>query len=519
MFFPDCESWLLKTCNRSCVSIFSFLIALLSAGQCFAQPSMLRFGLTDIPPSLGNPFTAMGPPSTHFWGSFYDSLTEVADNGDVLPALARSWHQTQPTTWTFSLQRDVRFHNGAPFDAQAVVATISYLQSAEASRFLLANEVKNIVGVHAVSDHDIEIVTREPDAILPRRLGLIKMIEPGLWTVLGPEEYALAPVGTGPYSFSRWGRGKSSATFEAFENDRRNANDVKTLMFVEVPNTVAREQALMSGELDLIWGVNPDSVEGIRSAGFSVQVHPVSQILSIALPNVRQKSSPLNSASVRQALNYAVDRPSIAKHIFGGLVDVASQGAVNGTVGFNPHIEPYPYDPEEARRLLAVAGYPKGFALTIGVLQAEGSGQEATYQKVGQDLTAIGIAAKVRAVPGAEFLRRFMSNDWGEYDAFSLLWNNEPMRDVGRALEYFSCLRPQPFFCDDATTEVIRASRRESDPEKRNKILQGIMVRMKDLAPAIWLTNTVHLSASNPQVRNVRMGTGGLKFESVLLEP
>ena len=415
------------------------------------------------------------------------------------------------------MRSNVRFHNGAPFDAEAVVFTLTYLQSAEASRFLIGNETKNILSVRQISDHELEILTREPDAILPRRLSLVKIIQPHLWAELGPEEYALTPIGTGPYAFSDWGRGNRSATFKAFDKGLRTTKSIQRLVFVEVPNAVGREQALLSDELDFISAINPDSIESIRGAGFNIHVHPVSQILSIALPNVRKEDSPLKFSSVRQALNFAVDRQSIAEHIFGGLVEVASQGAVAGTVGFNPELEPYPYDPEEARRLLASAGYPNGFALTIGVLQATGSGLELAYQKVGQDLTALGIAVEVRAVPPAEFLRRFMSNDWGEYDAFSMLWNNEPMRDVGRALEYFSCLRPQPFFCDNAIAEAIRTSREELDPGKRKQILQKIMARTKELAPALWLTNTAHLSASNPRVKNVYMESDGFRFEDMVI--
>ncbi len=486
-------------------------------GPQLVQAGSIRVGITEIPPSLGNPFTAMGPPSTHFWGSLYDSLTEIDNYGAVLPSLAAEWYQAAPTVWIFKLAEGVRFHNGRPFDAHSVIATISYLQSTEAARFLIANEVSNVVGVRAISDFQVEIKTREPDAILPRRMSLIKMIEPHAWKTLGSEEYALNPIGTGPYEFSKWGNGNNVVTLIKTENRRRPVQSVGKLTFLEVPNAVAREQALVSGELDFIWGLNPDSVEAIRQSGFLVQVHRLSQITSIALPNVINEDSPLQSSDVRRALNYAVDRAAIAEHIFGGLVSVASQGAVEGTVGFNPSLSPYPYDPNEARRLLVNAGYPDGFSFTIGVLQITGSGQELAYQKVGQDLRAVGIDARVKSIPAAEFLRRFMSSDWSEYDAFSLLWNNEPMRDVGRALEYFSCLRPQPFFCDQPTTDLIRASRGEANPDQRKKILQNLMVRVKNLAPALWLTDSVNLSASTPKLRNIELQTGAIRFERMTL--
>ncbi len=522
-----CESSVTKTQDHNLTQALNRLIGcflfitifVASLGQSLAQSNSLRVGVVDLPPSLGNPYASVGLPSGHFWGSLYDGLTQISTTGDVTPSLALSWEQTQPTQWQFMLRQDVRFHNGAPFNAQDVVTTIQYLQSAEAARYLIANEVKNIASVRALSEHVVEINTLEPDVILPRRVSLIMVIEGQSWLQLGAEAYARAPIGTGPFAFVRWGKGNSSAVLSASDTAIRSAKDVKNLTMVAVPNAVAREQALLSGEFDLIENINADSVAAIENAGFDIHVHPRSQVISLALPNVARGESPLNSYEVRQALNIAVDRFVIAEQIYGGLVEAASQGAVTGTVGFNPDLKPFPYDPPLARRMLADAGYPDGFPMTIAILQVDGSGGEIAYQKVAQDLTAIGVSATIRAMPAPEFLRRFARNDWGPYDAFSLLWNSEPIRDAGRTLEYFSCLRPQPFFCDEDVAKAIVKSRAESDPEARKASLQKIMARMKELAPAIWLNNTMQITASRPHVANIQMGTNGLRFEDMVIQP
>ena len=496
------------------ISCVMFSLLLLGS---YARGATIRFGISELPPALGNPYTAMGMPSGYFFGSLYDALTKVTKDGDLSPSLALNWVQVAPARWLFTLRKDIKFHNGSPFDSRSVVATIAYLQSPEATRFLLANEVKNIAGVRALSDHEVEFTTIEPDAILPRRLSLMMMIEPQSWAKLGPVDYARAPVGTGPYALVEWGRGDGSATLKSTQSAWRKAKEIDTLMYVKVPNAVAREQGLLSGKLDIIDSLNPDSVTSIRNAGFNIQTHQRAQVLSIALPNVGRQDSPLKSAEVRRALNLAVDRPSIAKYIFGGLVEAASQGAVPGTVGFNPDLKPYPFNPEMAQSLLVDAGYKNGFPLTIAVLQAEGDAGMLAYQKVTQDLAKVGVDAQIRAITGTEFLRRFMGNEWGEYDAFSLLWNNEPMRDVGRAIEYFSCLRPNPFFCDETVTDAIKAGRSEADPEKRKQILQQIMARMKEMAPAIWLTNTIVITASRPGIEGIEMGATGLLFEDIVI--
>lgn len=490
-----------------------------TSGQNIAQANELRVGLIALPASLGNPFTNVGLPSGHFWGSLYDNLTYVAPNGQVQPALALTWEQVEPTRWHFTLRQDVRFHNGAPFDAQDVVTTLEYLMSEDAARHLVANEVKNIAGASALSAYDVEINTVEPDVILPRRLSLVSIIEDQEWLERGPEDYALAPVGTGPYKFVRWRNANSTVDLDAVETVLRPVRDVKRLTFVEVREAVSRQQALLSGQLDLIDALTPDSVADVKAAGFTVTVSPRAQILSIALPNLVREDSPLNAPEVRRALNLAVDRFAIAEFIYGGLVDVASQGAVEGTVGFNAALEPFPYDPAEARRLLATAGYADGFNLSIAFLQADGQSSETAYQKVGQDLAAVGVAAEVRALTASEYLRRFMANDWGPYDAFTLLWNSEPLRDAGRPLEYFSCLRPQPFFCDEEAAQIILDSRSQTDPAARQRTLEQLMARMQELAPAIWLNNMAQITASRPGITNIDMGTAGIAFENIEIRP
>lgn len=484
-----------------------------------AQANNLRVGLIELPPSLGNPYSSMGLPSGHLWNSLYDGLTRVSTDGKIQPALADAWEQVEPRRWRFTLRQDIQFHNGAPFDAQDVVATIDYLTSGEAARYLVANEVKNITHARAISEHIVEFTTLEADAILPRRLSIVMIIEDEAWLRLGPEQYALSPAGTGPFKFVEWRNSNSAAELQAFDSPLRPVRGIETLTLLEVRNAVSRVQALLSGQLDLIDAVTPDSVPEIEAAGFNLLVTPRSQVLSVALPNTVRDDSPLNSADVRRALNFGVDRYAIAEFIYGGLVNVASQGAVEGTVGYNSDLVPFPYDPNEARRLLARAGYPNGFTFTIGFLQADGQSSEIAYQKIAQDLTAIGVKTEMRAMTASDFLRRFMSGDWGPYDAFTLLWNSEPLRDTGRTLEYFSCLRPQPFFCDEGVAEAILASRSESDTATRARMLEQIMARMRELAPAIWLNNMAQVTASSPKVGSVTLDTNGLAFEDIVLRP
>ncbi len=280
VFFPDCENWLPKTLEV-CRFVFALVgLHTLALGDSSVRAETLRVAVSDLPPSLGNPYTAMGVPGSHFWGSPYDGLTAIAPDGSIQPALAAAWTQASPNLWVFTLRTDATFHNGRPFDVGSVITTMNYLRSPDAGQYLLANEVKNIAGVRTLDEKTVEITTTTPDAALPRRLSLIMMIEPSQWTAYGVDAYALSPIGTGPFRFEEWGQGNRSAVMTAFTESFRHPQSVKTLEFIEVPNGVAREQALISGEVGLITSVNPDSMARLRDSGFSIQVHQRSQILS-----------------------------------------------------------------------------------------------------------------------------------------------------------------------------------------------------------------------------------------------
>ena len=167
---------------------------------------IVRIRASQGPSSLGNPYTAVGPPSSLAWSAIFDALTMINENGELVGALATEWSTTDPRTWVFKLRPDVVFHNGRPFDADTVIRTIEFLKSDEGSRYLVANEIRGIESVHALDSLTVEILTSEIDAILPKRLSLVMMVEPQAWSELKPGGFALEPIGTGPFTLESWGR-------------------------------------------------------------------------------------------------------------------------------------------------------------------------------------------------------------------------------------------------------------------------------------------------------------------------
>ena len=478
----------------------------------------LRVAVSTYSPTLGNPFSGVSQPSAELWLSIYDNLVRLGWSSEVEPNLALSWENTTPTRWVFKLRPGVTYHNGKPFKAQHVVNLLALLKTPEMARFLIPSELLGIVGGRVIDDLTVEIETVEPDAILPNRLATLMIIDPEHWNEVGVDAYTLAPIGTGPYKLKGWGGGNKVAFLEANLESWRAPKDISKVEYRLIPDKTSRIQGLVSGQLDLITGLHVDDAETLVMPGITIDVQPNPQVKSIALPNnLHGPDHPLFDKRVRQALNYAVDKKSISDLIMFGHAQVASQGLTPATFGYNPNLKPYPYDPEKARELLVEAGYPDGFSLIAEVVTDSTTPDEFTYQKIAQDIRNVGVDITLRRITYADYQRKYTLTEWGDADAFNLIWNNAAFQDPIRAIEYFSCLRVKPFFCEPDLVDDIKASNQEMNRSRRRAMLQAIMARIHDLAPAIWITNAVYTTAYSNRIANFSMRPTGIMFEELYL--
>ena len=496
------------------------LAAVLAVGLCASAEAAvtLRVGRNEIPPTLGNPYTSAGQPGAGVWSAIFDGLTQVDAEGRIVPSLATSWTLVDPTTWRFRLRPGVVFHNGRPFVASDVVATITYLQSSRGKRLYLATEVAGIVAARALAEDELEIVTAEPDAILPKRMAALMIVEPELWAA-DEEKFALAPVGTGAWRVLDWGRGSGRAIFAAFDGGWRPTREVTRLEIVPLPETITRIAALKSGQIDLAEGLSPDDLEELAGLPFTLVTLRSTQVMAIALRNVGNPLSPLQDKRVRQALNFAVNREAIVAQILHGQSRVPAVGCTDVTFGCDANLAPYPYDPDRARALLAEAGVPNGFDLTADVLVGFGESDQLIYQQVASDFAKIGVKLTVRTPPYATWLQRYLSNTWGQADAFSLMWDSSSYYDVVRPLNYYSCDKANPFFCAPELMPALQASNRIMDMEARRRALYDINAAVKDLAPAVWLVEQPFHYAYSNDIDRFRARPYGVMYEDITFKP
>lgn len=479
----------------------------------WAQAETLRVGAPARTSTLGNPYNSLISSVTQTPSTIFDALTRVDIDGEVIPELALSWEATSDTTWVFRLRPGVTFSNGEAFDAQAAAYVIDWLIGPFGQSAMLASEMKAVAGVQLIDDLTIEVTTRVPDAILPKRLSLIMMVAPQVWETLGPQEFALRPVGTGSYILEDWGEDAGRSLLRSHSSSWRAPVHFDRLEVVyPLRDSVVRRQALESGEIDITVQVSFDDLKDLEAQGFTTQILQVPQIRALGLSNLGKNDSPLRDVRVRQALNYAVDKKAIAEIFYYNEVETVGQGAIPGTVGYNPEIRPYPYDPDRARALLEEAGFSEGFELDAEV---EIGQAQVIYEKAAQDLARVGVTMNVRAVVASMWLQKYFSSEWGDTEILSVVWNAGAYRDTIRALEQYSCLKPRPFFCEPSLVPAIEATGAMFDPIKRGRALQDIMAEMHDLAPSIFLISHANTAVARPGITGITMSDRGLGYEKM----
>lgn len=496
------------------------LAGLLIAVTAFAatgNAATVRLGASTPAVSRGHPFTANVGGGVK--SSVYDGLTQISQDGELQPALAVAWKMMSPTKWRFQLRPGVVFQNGRPFDAETVVANVRYLKSAEARVFTAAQDLSIVAEVSFIDSLTVEFETVQPDPVFPRRFSFVSMVEPQAWARLGPDGYAEAPIGTGPYRVTAWGPGANHIVLDAFEESWRKAKSVTRIEMVVIPDATARFQALLSGSIDLAVNMDSDTIDASRQAGLKTVFHPRPLVLAIAFPNLRSDNSPLLDKRVRQALNHAVNKQTIVDQLLYGTMSIASQEATATVVGYNPRISPYSYDPDKSKELLRQAGYADGFSMTIAVFSGQVSADTLIFQRVSQDLAEIGVHVQLRVLPFPEFGRRRAAGDWSGIDGFSTVWSNLNLFDVMPNLERLTCRKMGAFFCAPDLTGRIDAARIELDEAKRTLMLQDIMTEVHDLAPSLLLVDNADIVEMRAGVGGYRSRNDGILFDQMELAP
>src|SRR5437867_1547730 len=331
--------------------------------------------------------------------AIHDAMAKAMPGSAAAPSLAESW-QVSPDgrVYDFTLRKGVKFHNGDTVTADDVKFSFDRYRGTAA-----ATLKERVAAVETPGPLHVRIRLKNP---WPDFLTFYTAASGASWIVpkkyvekVGDDGYKKAPVGAGPYKFVSFTPGVE-LVFEAFEQYWRKTPSVKRLVFKVIPDEATRLAALKRGEIDIVYSIRGELAEELqRTPGLTLKPVVIQAPNWLYFPEQWDPKSPWHDVRVRQAANLAIDRDGMSKALFLGYCKITNS-IVPYTFDFYWQTPPAAYDPAKAKKLLADAGYAKGF--DAGLLYCDSS-----YSNMGEisldNLQQVGIRARLEPIERAGF--------------------------------------------------------------------------------------------------------------------
>ncbi|MES2934031.1 MAG: ABC transporter substrate-binding protein [Pseudomonadota bacterium] len=398
-----------------------------------ALAAELKIGLAADVSSLDPHYLNIAP-NIGFASHLFDALVNVDPNGRLIPALATEWRAVDATTWEFKLRRGVKFHDGSDMTAADVIFSLDRPATLTNSPGPFTSYTKQIIGKTAPDPYTVRLKTSAPYGPLPLDVSAIFIVSKKAAQTATSDDFnsGKALIGTGPFKFATFQRGDR---IEVVRNDQYWAPKAAwdKVSFRIMSNAAPRMAALLAGDVDAIESVptadlaklkaNPKFKLEQKISWRTIFWH-LDQSSRIS-PFIADKAgkplpaNPLRDVRVRQAISKSINRAALVDRTMEGLAVPASNIVAPGIMGYNDTLKVEAYDPEGAKKLLAEAGYPNGFALTIHGPNNRYINDEQVVQTVAQFLSRIGIQTKVETLPLSVYFGRANK---GEFSMALLGW-------------------------------------------------------------------------------------------------
>lgn len=416
-----------------CASALAGVMAL-AAGATGAQELKMAVGseVTSIDPHYHNI-----SPNNALAAGIFATLVDRDPQGRLQPSLALSWKPISDTVWEFELRPDVVFHNGSKFTAEDVAFTIERIPQVVNSPGSFSTYIYSIERVEIIDPLTVRLHTKAPDPLLPVSMSTVWILDDETHQGLGTADFnsGKGAIGTGPYRFVSYRPGE---VIELERNDDYwgEAPDWERVNYRMITNDAARVAALLSGDVDFINQPPTSDIQRLKNEPGLVtseidslrlfyllfdQTGEAQFVTDMSGKPLTGPENPLLDSRVRRALTLGIDREAIVSRIMEGNAAATGQFMPEGAKGHVPDIGVPEFDPEEAKRLLSVAGYPDGFQLTLHGSNDRYPNDSLIMQAVGQMWARIGVPTKVVVAPYASYITRASRQ---EYSAFQGSWGS-----------------------------------------------------------------------------------------------
>ncbi len=492
------------------------LAALVLAGGVYAAPfaaaAELIIGRSNEPQSIDPQFSRTGP-NQMTAVEIFDRLVNTDADSRAVPGLAESWTNIDPLTWEVKLRRGVKFHNGDAFDAQDVVFSLERAPNVPNSPASFAQGVASLDKIEVVDSHTLKITSKDPDPLFVENLGTIYIVNKETTEGASSADFNSGKVafGTGPYKFVEW---VPADRLVMVRNDdywgAKPAFEKATAKFIT--NDAARVAALLSGSVDMIDQVPPSDIPTLsKDSKVALFTRGSGRLVYFAL-NQRDDApfvtdikgqplpkNPFQDARVRKAVSLMIDRNAIVDRILSGQGEPAGQLVPEGMFGHAADVPAPTVDVKAAKKLLAEAGYPDGFAVTIHCSNDRFSLDGEVTQAVGQLLARGGLKIeKVETLPYSVYTK---AAGKGDYGFFCFSYGNST-GEAGRGLSSIIHTYDKPNdigtlnrfrYSNPKVDKLIVAAVQEFDSDKRWKMLaDATKAAFEDVAvvPLYWQSLT-----------------------------
>ena len=467
----------------------------------------------------------------------FDGLVQFDQTLAIRPALAEFWRASRDgLTWTFDLRKGAKFHHGREVTADDVVYSLTRIvdpktRSGAADLFLSIKgarqfregRARTVSGLMALDRNTVQVTLDEALApfVAVLAVGHAKIVPRDLVEAQG-EAFGVHPIGSGPFRFLLWERGKEivlTANAEYFEGAPKLAR-LTFRIFPGDQRDAMHDEFLKGGLEDTPLSPRADRQALAAAAGHIYVRRPMS---SVRFYGFNTRTKPLSDRRVRQAIVHAIDREAIIQNVYFGQYALARGVLPPGTLGFNPRLAGYPYDPQKARELLAQAGYPGGRGLPPLAIWSSVKRNDVVleHEQIKRSLAAAGIAVEIHYETNWVSFSKMV--DEGKLPIFLWAWYADVPDPDNFLTKLFHSRSARNFFgyANVVVDDLLASARTAGDPQRRVELYRRAEQLILEDAPIVPFFHHTYERLFQPYVRSVEvngLGDPYIPFRKIWLE-
>ncbi len=534
---------------RKRLLVFGIVLTLAMTGSAFAagpkKGGTLVFGRGGDSVGLDMAYETDGN-SFMIGDNMYEQLVAYKDETtDIVPGLATSWNiSPDGKTYTFHLRKGVKFHDGTPFNANAVVFSIGRMMKERNVKFTgkgfnippqerppeywVSMEMDGTVGsIEATDEYTVVFKLKRVEAPFIANMGMdfASIISPTAF-LKDPKAYVRNPVGTGPFKFVKW-VSDDKITLEAFKDywDKNNGPYLNKLIFRVIPENSVRFLELKVGSIDICQFPNPADIPLVeKDKNLKMVKQPGMNVGYLSFNHTKDLWKDVH---LRRAIAHAINRQAIVDNIYQGMGQIAKNGIPPTMWGYNNDVPGYKYDPELAKKELAAAGYPDGKGLPELTLWSmpvprpyNPEGLKVGIAMIG-DLGKVGITARITSYDWGTYLKRQRQQP-DDMDMFQLGWtgdNGDPDNFLAVLFDGLASPAIRTQWKNERYHELMLKGKQTIDQGKRAEIYREAQQIMFDEVAAIPVAHSTVIWPMKKKVMNFKLHpTGSVRMKNVWMK-